>query len=263
MRFAGKSVLVTGAASGIGRAAALLFAAEGAKVMATDLSEDVAAIAEGLDMIGTLVGDAGNETDVKRMIDAAVTHGGGLDILVANAGISGGAQGLFDTDAAEFAELLRINLIGPYLAVKHGAPHMIGRGEGAIVVTASVSGLRAGSGALPYSASKAAAINMVQSAAQQLTGTGVRVNAVCPGLIETGMTRGIFDHARAVGKEDRIGILTPLQRGGEPGEIAAAIAFLASPDASYITGHALVVDGGLSSSHPFLKPPRRTGVAPI
>jgi NAD(P)-dependent dehydrogenase (short-subunit alcohol dehydrogenase family) len=127
---------------------------------------------------------------------------------------------------------------------------MMERGGGAIVCTASVAGLRSGAGGPAYSASKAGVINLVQVAAQQLSGSNVRVNAICPGLIETGMTQSIYAQARAAGKADRIGRLNPLRRGGVPDEIARAVLFLASDDASYINGHALVVDGGLSSSHP-------------
>jgi NAD(P)-dependent dehydrogenase (short-subunit alcohol dehydrogenase family) len=127
------------------------------------------------------------------------------------------------------------------------------RGGGSIVCTASVAGLRAGAGGAAYSASKAGVINLVQNAAQQLTGSGIRVNAICPGLIETGMTKPIYDLARASGQEERLGELNPLQRGGAPDEIAHAALFLASDESSYVNGSALVVDGGLSSSHPVVR----------
>jgi len=146
--------------------------------------------------------------------------------------------------------VLRVNLIGPFLAIRHAAPRIAARGGGAIVLTASVAGLRSGAGSPAYSASKAGVINLAQVAAQQLTGSGVRVNAVLPGLTETGMTQPVFDHARAVDKLDRIGRLNPLQRAAQPGELAAAVLFLASDAASYVNGQALAVDGGLSSSHP-------------
>jgi NAD(P)-dependent dehydrogenase (short-subunit alcohol dehydrogenase family) len=119
-----------------------------------------------------------------------------------------------------------------------------------MICTASVAGLRSGAGGAAYSASKAGVINLVQTASQQLFGTGIRVNAICPGLIETGMTQPIYEMARARGQEQRIGELNPLQRGGEPEEIARAALFLASDESSYVNGAALVVDGGLSSSHP-------------
>ena len=119
--------------------------------------------------------------------------------------------------------------------------------------TASVAGIRSGAGGPPYSASKAGVINLVTTAAQQLTGTNVRVNAVCPGLIETGMTQRVFEYAREHGKLDKVGRLNPLKRYGHPEEIARVALFLASDDASYINGQAIAVDGGLSSSHPFVR----------
>jgi NAD(P)-dependent dehydrogenase (short-subunit alcohol dehydrogenase family) len=137
------------------------------------------------------------------------------------------------------------------VAIKHAAPHIGARGGGSIICTASVAGLRSGAGGPAYSASKAGVISLVKTAAQQLSGSNVRVNAICPGLIETGMTEFIYDHARAKGQEDRLGHLNPLKRGGAPAEIASAALFLASAESSYVNGHALVVDGGLSSSHPF------------
>ena len=142
-------------------------------------------------------------------------------------------------------------MIGPFLAIKHAAPAMKERGKGSIIATASVAGLRSGAGGPAYSASKAGVINLVKVAATQLVGANIRVNAICPGLIETGMTEFIFDRARAKGQEDKIGHLNPLKRGGAPIEIANAALFLASDEASYVNGQAIVVDGGLSSSHPF------------
>jgi NAD(P)-dependent dehydrogenase (short-subunit alcohol dehydrogenase family) len=127
---------------------------------------------------------------------------------------------------------------------------MIPEKRGSIICTASVAGLRSGAGPAPYSASKAGVISLVQTSANFLTGTGVRVNAICPGLIETGMTKPIFDYARARGSEDRIGQLNPLKRYGQPDEIAHMALFLASDDASYVNGQAIAVDGGLSSSLP-------------
>jgi NAD(P)-dependent dehydrogenase (short-subunit alcohol dehydrogenase family) len=125
------------------------------------------------------------------------------------------------------------------------------KGGGSIICTASVAGLRAGAGGPAYSASKAGVINLVAVAATQLAGANIRVNAICPGLIETGMTRQVFEWARSKGKEDRIGHLNPLKRGGVPDEIANAALFLASDESSYVNGQALVVDGGLSVSHPY------------
>jgi NAD(P)-dependent dehydrogenase (short-subunit alcohol dehydrogenase family) len=194
--------------------------------------------------------DAGSEADVHALVEKVAREHGGLDIYFANAGISGGFASIAEQTADDWAEILRVNLIGPFLAVKYAAPLMNLRGGGSIICTASVAGLRAGAGGAAYSATKAGVINLVQSAAQQLAGSGVRVNAICPGLIETGMTRPIYELARSTGQEERIGELNPLRRGGEPEEIAKAALFLASDESSYVNGAALVVDGGLSSSHP-------------
>ena len=253
--FEGKSALVTGAGSGIGRATAQLLANRGVRVLAVDLDDTIEETAQGYRGIITMKGDAGNEPDVAAMVATAIERHGALDIVYANAGVSGGYAGLFEQSAEDWEALLRVNLIGPFLAIKHGAKAMIDDGRpGTIICTASVAGLRAGAGGPAYSASKAGVINLVQTAAQQLSGSGIRVNAVCPGLIETGMTKALYDVARAKGREAMIGQLNPLQRGGEPEEVARAVAFLASAEANYVNGQALVVDGGLSTSHPFAKP---------
>lgn len=250
MRFSGKTVIVTGAGSGIGRATARAFAAEGANVVAADLSASVDETVAGLaDAIAVRL-DAGDEADVERVVALACDTFGGLDIFHANAGISGGLEGIFDASAELWAEVLRVNLIGPAMAIKHAAPRIVERGGGAILCTASVAGLRSGAGGPAYSASKAGVINLVQTAAQQLSTSGVRVNAICPGLIETGMTQRAFDYAREAGKQDKLGQLNPLRRAGRPEEIAKVALFLASEEASYVNGQAWVVDGGLSTSHP-------------
>lgn len=257
-RFTGKSVIVTGAASGIGRASAKMFAAEGASVLAADKSlavaETVGAIRAAGGVAEGLTIDAGDEADVRRLVDHAVAIHGGLHVFFANAGISGGMPSLFEQTADAWRQILQVNLIGPLLAIQIGAPAIAKSGGGAIVCTASVAGLRSGAGSPAYSASKAGVINLVTTAAQQLAGSGVRVNGICPGLIETGMTREVFTRAAERGTSNRIGQLNPLRRAGQPEEIAKAALFLASDDASYVNGHALVVDGGLSSSLPIVPP---------
>jgi len=254
MRFTDKSIIVTGAGSGIGRAAALLFAAEGGKVIVADKTEGADETAHLIMQAGGTAKairiDAGLEEDVIRTIALACDSFGGLDVMFANAGISGGMANLFDTDVALITEVLRVNLIGPFLAIKHAAPRIAERGKGAIVLTASVAGIRSGAGSPAYSASKAGVINLAAVSAQQLTGSNVRVNAICPGLTETGMTKPVFDYAREANKMDRVGRLNPLHRGAQPEELAKVALFLASDDASYVNGQAIAVDGGLSSSHP-------------
>jgi NAD(P)-dependent dehydrogenase (short-subunit alcohol dehydrogenase family) len=258
-RLEGKRAIVTGAGSGIGRASARRFAQEGATVFIADWSE------EGLEQTRKLIeadggkvfaarADAGKESDVVALVEEALSKLGGLDVVYANAGISGGSHLISETSVEQFSEILRVNLIGPFLAIKYTSPHLIKQGKGSIICTASVAGLRFGAGPVAYSASKAGVINLVQIAANQLRGTGVRVNAICPGLIETGMTKPIFDYARSTNKTHKVGQLNPLLRAGQPEEIAGAALFLASDDASYVNGQFLAVDGGLTSSMPIVQP---------
>jgi NAD(P)-dependent dehydrogenase (short-subunit alcohol dehydrogenase family) len=258
-RLEGKSVIITGAGSGIGRAAALLFTKEGARLIAVDKTEGVKETVEQVQQAGgvaeAIMADAGSEKDVIAFIDRAVAAHGRLDAIWANAGVSGGLVPLAEQTVEQWQEVLRVNLIGPFLAVKHSMPQMIRQQYGAIVCTASVAGLKAGASGHPYAASKAGVISLVQTTAYSLTGTGVRINAVCPGLIETGMTRPIFDRAKERGTSDRIGQLNPLKRAGQPHEIAAMALFLASDDASYVNGQAFPVDGGLTASMPYTGKP--------
>jgi NAD(P)-dependent dehydrogenase (short-subunit alcohol dehydrogenase family) len=252
----GKSAIITGAASGIGRASAMLFAAEGAAVVALDRAPEVestvAAIREAGGRAIALVKDSSAEQDVAAAVAMALKEFGGLDVCYANAGISGGLVPFFEETTERFSEVLQINLIGTFLLAKYAAMEMVKQKRGSIICTASVAGLRSGAGGVPYSASKAGVISMVQTVANQLTGSGVRINAICPGLIETGMTRPIFERARERGSAGKIGQLNPLQRYGMPQEIAQTALFLASDAASYVNGQAIAVDGGLSSSHPIV-----------
>jgi NAD(P)-dependent dehydrogenase (short-subunit alcohol dehydrogenase family) len=254
----GKVALVTGAASGIGRASAIVFAQAGAAVVAFDrapeVEETVACIRKDTGRALALVGDSSQETNIAAAVDHAVHEFGGLDVCFANAGISGGLVPLNEQTPEHWLQVLTVNLIGTFLAVKHAARVMAPRKRGSIICTASVAGLRSGAGGSPYSASKAGVISLVQTTAHQLSGSGVRINAICPGLIETGMTQPIFDQARARGTDNKIGQLNPLRRAGAPIEIARMALFLASDAASYVNGQALPVDGGLSSSHPIVPP---------
>jgi NAD(P)-dependent dehydrogenase (short-subunit alcohol dehydrogenase family) len=254
-RLQDRVAIVTGAASGIGRASARLFAAEGAKLVLGDRSDAVHEVAQQIVAAGgralALPVDAGAEADVVRLVDAAQAEFGGLHVAFANAGVSGGMAGIFDATVELWTEVLRINLIGPWLMVKHAGKAMADAGQGgSIICTASVAGIRSGAGGPAYSASKAGVINLVQVSAQQLCTTGVRVNAICPGLTETGMTQPVFDHAKAKGVTNKLGQLNPLRRAAQPEELAQVALFLASAQSSYVNGQAIAVDGGLSSSHP-------------
>ena len=254
-RLADKVAIITGAGSGIGRASALLFASEGAQLVLGDKTEAVHETARLVIAAGgtatALQIDAGVEADVARLVATALADFGQLDVAFANAGISGGMASIFEATPELWTEVLRVNLIGPWLMVKHAGRAMADAGRGgAIICTASVAGIRSGAGGPAYSASKAGVINLEMVAAQQLCESGVRVNAICPGLTETGMTKPTFDYAQNKGVTHKLGRLNPLRRAAQPDELAQAALFLASDQSSYVNGQALAVDGGLSSSHP-------------
>jgi NAD(P)-dependent dehydrogenase (short-subunit alcohol dehydrogenase family) len=252
-RLEGKVAIITGAADGIGQAAAVLFAREGAKLVLADVNEE--GLKKTLALLQEEEGegivkrtDVSRETEVKELIDLALMAYSQIDILCNNAGITGGLADLEQENGENWQKVFSVNVLGAVYATKCAARHMKERKTGSIVNTASVAGIRAGAGTNAYSASKAALINFTQTAACDLGGYNVRVNAVCPGLIETGMTRPIFELARQRGKFDKLGSRCELRRYGRPEEVARAILFLASDEASYITGQALPVDGGNTAS---------------
>ncbi|MBN2157963.1 MAG: SDR family oxidoreductase [Spirochaetes bacterium] len=252
-RLSGKAAIITGAANGIGRATAILFAREGAKLVLADINEP--ALKELHDQItkegGTSVTmkiDVSAEQEVMALIKRALDVYANIDILVNNAGISGMLFSLEDQNVDEWRRVFDVNVMGPVFATKHIIGHMKQRRSGSIVNVASVAGIRSGAGGNAYSASKAALINFSQTSACEVGGSNVRVNAICPGLIETAMTKPFFDYARNTGKESQIGKYCELKRAAQPEEVAWAILFLASDEASYITGQALPVDGGISAS---------------
>lgn len=253
-----KRIIITGAGSGIGRATAKLAAEEGARVLAVDLSESVQETVAEITAAGgdaqAVQTDVSDEVSVQAFIQTAIDRFGGLDGIYANAGVSGGGKPLQDLSVDDWERTLGVNTVGVFLAVKHSVPHLVAQGSGAIVCTASVAGLRANAGGVDYSASKAGVVSIAQTTAYQLYGTGVRINAICPGLIETGMTKPIFDRSRERGNENRIGQINPMARYGQPHEIGQMAIFLLSDRASYVNGQAIAVDGGLSASHPWAFP---------
>lgn len=254
-RLQGRRCVVTGAGSGIGRASAERFAAEGAAVLVVgrrdaNTEETVERIRAAGGRALAMVADATEESDVQAMVARCMAELGGLDVFFANAGSPGSNAGMLEQTVEEWQTVWRDNVLSSMLAIKHAGSVMVEQRRGSIILTSSAASLRANAGAISYSASKAAVNNLAQTAANAFSGTGVRVNAILPGLVETQMTRKVFDYARERGKEGRIGHMTPLQRAGQPHEIAAMAAFLASEDASFVTGQLYAVDGGVSSTHP-------------
>ena len=255
-RLSGRCAVITGAGSGIGRATALRFASEGAAVLvvgrrAENTEETVALVRAAGGRAAAMVADATLEANVEAMVARCIAEFGGLDIFFANSAVTGSNTPLLEQTVDEWQDVFRANVISCFLAVKHAGRVMTAQGRGSIILTSSVASLRANGGAVSYSASKAAVNSLAQTAANSFYGTGVRVNALLPGLIETQMTRKVFESARERGTEGRIGHVNPLKRAGQPEEIAAMAAFLASDDASYVNGQCLAVDGGVSSTHPF------------
>ena len=252
-RLNGKTAIITGAGNGIGRASALLFAREGANLVLADVNDvSLRKVEEEIkSMTGNVVvrkTDVSSEDEIKGLISLALEKFNNIDIFVNNAGISGGLDTLEDQKTEEWQRIYEINVLGPVYATKHIIAHMKGRRCGSIINIASVAGLMSGAGGNAYSASKAALINFTKTSACEVGSFNVRINAICPGLIETGMTQPFFDWARSTGKENQLGKYCELKRAAAPEEVAWAILFLASDEASYITGQALAVDGGITAS---------------
>ena len=246
-----KVAVITGGASGIGRATARLFVREGARVVIADIRDGRELARElGSDAIFQRT-DVSRESDVKAMIDRAIAHFGRLDCLFNNAG-SGGVSGVVETTSMQgFDDTVAVLLRGVFMGIKHAAPVMKKQKSGSIINTGSVAGLRTGYAPHVYSACKAAVIHLTKTTAVELGPHEVRVNCICPGGIATpifapvlGLAPEEADRAYAI-MTKKLAREQPIQRAGQPEDIAHAALYLASDHASFVSGHALVVDGGL------------------
>jgi NAD(P)-dependent dehydrogenase (short-subunit alcohol dehydrogenase family) len=242
---AGKIALVTGAASGIGRASAVALARAGASVMAVDVAacdDTVAAITSAGGTARSLAVDVADEQAVARMVAATVEAFGGLHVAFNNAGVAGVFTKTHDYPSDDWARVMAVNLTGVWHCMKYELRHMLKHGGGSIINTASVAGLVGMSHAAAYSAAKAGVIGLTKNAAIEYARDNIRINAVCPGGVRTQMTESA--DRSLPGFLDRIAKLEPMGRVAEPEEIASAVVWLASDGASFMTGHALPVDGG-------------------
>lgn len=245
----GKTALVTGGGSGIGRAAALVYAREGAHVVVADVNveggeETVQQIKEAGGEAILVHVDVSKPEDTQAMVAQAVAAFGSLDCAFNNAGISGGSDRRLTADYLEddWDRVIAINLKGVWLCMKAEIPQMLQQGGGAIVNTASIAGLVGIQGTAAYVAAKHGVAGLTKAAALEYASQGIRVNAVCPGYIHTPLVQGIFDAVD--GYEDRVAARHPVGRLGEPSEIAEAVLWLSSDAASFVTGHNMAVDGG-------------------
>ncbi|HEY9423601.1 MAG TPA: SDR family oxidoreductase [Microterricola sp.] len=249
MRLENKKAIVTGGAGGIGRATALAFAAEGAQVAVVDLRADAAeAVVEEIRAAGgtavAIAADVSNEDDIQRIIATTVAEFGGVNVVFNNAGIIRRTTAV-ETTAEEWDRVFGVNVKSIFLMCKHVVPIMAENGGGSIVNTGSGWGLKGGGQAISYCASKGAVVNMTRALAIDHGPQGIRVNSVNPGDVNTGM---LLEEARQLSQDANAFLAEsadrPLGRMGQPSEIAAAVVWLASDDSSYVTGSALVVDGG-------------------
>lgn len=254
MRFAGKTAVVTGAASGIGRATALRLAREGAKVIAADID-----VAGGNDLAETSNGtilfkrtDVCATADIAALMDFAASQNGGIDIVFNNAGAGGAKEGIDEIDANGWDRTMDLLLRSVAMGIRYAVPHMTGRPGAAIVNTASIAGLEAGYSPTAYAVAKAAVIQLTRVGAADLAKHGIRMNAICPGFIKTNIFSSALDvpeEKRAVANAVIAQIAQhaqPIPGGGDPEDIAAMVCFLASEEARFITGQHMVVDGGIT-----------------
>ena len=261
-RLEGKVAVITGGASGIGAGTARRFVEEGARVLVADLSEERGKVlAEELGDAATSVRvDVRNEDEVRGALRAACERWGRLDCLFNNAGFGGALGPIEETSVEDYDLTLDVLLKGVFLGVKHAAPIMKAQGGGSIINTGSVAGIRAGIGPHLYGVAKAGVIFFSQTMALELAEAKVRVNAICPGFITTPLAAGKGEETTAEQLErfrSRYAAAQPLGRTGEPRDIANAALWLASDESEWVTGQALVVDGGLITGTPWRDQGRR------
>jgi NAD(P)-dependent dehydrogenase (short-subunit alcohol dehydrogenase family) len=253
VRLKEKVAIITGGAGGIGRAAGRLFVAEGAQVLLADIDEDALrnAVAEiGSNQVSHCVTDVTDLEANQAMVALAEERYGGVDVMLANAGIEGQVKPITECDVEVFDQVMAVNVRGVWLGLKSVIPAMQKRGGGSIVITSSVAGVTGTPGISPYNTSKHAVIGMMRSAAQECAAMGIRVNTVNPSPVETRMMRSL-EEGMAPGAGEEVHAMLeariPLQRYGEPDDIAKLMLFLASDDSSFVTGSVYMADGGMTS----------------
>ena len=268
MRFAGKTAVVTGAASGIGKATCLLFASEGATVIAGDIDEaggnELAATSNG--KIHFLRTDVCEVADIKALMDFAAAKTGGIDAVFNNAGAGGDRAPIDEIESEGWDRTMDLLLRSVAMGVRYAVPHMVGRDGASIVNTASIAGLGAGYSPTAYAVAKCGVIHLTKVGATDLAKHNIRMNAICPGFIQT----NIFSSTLEIPEDKREAAnaiifevsnnTQPVKRGGQPMDIANMVAFLASKDAGFITGSHFVVDGGITTGQPHSWNPEAPGM---